>query len=149
MKITDTNLKELIEYVHVSKYGNYYFFKDFIVSEIKQGVIYNWEASQDAIEAAIEYYGENPSICYISNRVNQYSVNPIDWFKFFKSEKNLNGYAIVSYTENGWINALIEKLFFSSKIERFNNLSEAIIWTKKVNSELKNKKPRNDNHFVF
>ena len=81
--------------------------------------------------------------------MNKYSVNPIDWYQFFKSEKNLNGYAIVSYTENGWINAMIEKLFFSSKIERFNNLEDAVIWAKKVNSEIKAKKPKNDTHFVF
>ena len=133
MKITDTDLKNHIEYTHISEYGKYYFFKDFIISEINEEVIYNWEASQDIIEVATYYYGEDLPICYISNRVNKYSVNPIDWFKFFKSERNLNGYAIVSYSDNGWVNAMIEKLFFTSKMERFKNLEHAINWAKNVN----------------
>lgn len=149
MRIIESNLAEYIEDVHISEYGTFYFFKDFIISEIKQGVVYNWDAAQDAIQAAMEHYGENPSVCYISNRVNQYSVNAIDWYKFFKAEKTLNGYAIVSYSEKGWVNALIEKLFFSSKIERFNKLEEAIHWAKEVNMEAKRYRSDNKNHFIL
>ncbi|QRM90686.1 hypothetical protein FG167_16060 [Lacinutrix sp. WUR7] len=149
MRIKDTDLKHYIESTHISEYGKYYFFEDFIISEIHEGVIYNWEASQDIIEAAEQYYGKNLPICYISNRVNKYSVNPIDWFKFFKSERNLNGYAIVSYSENGWINAMIEKFFFASKMERFKNIEHAILWAKNVNLDLKNKNHLNNNLISF
>ncbi|WP_452226138.1 hypothetical protein [Lacinutrix cladophorae] len=133
MKIIETNLNNFIEDTHTSKNGTFYFFKDFIVSEINQGAIINWETAQEIINMATDYYGENPQICYISNRINPYSINPIDWNIFFKSGKRLNGYAIVSYTENGWLNALIEKLFYNSKIARFKNLFEAISWVKEIN----------------
>ncbi|WP_299887983.1 hypothetical protein [uncultured Lacinutrix sp.] len=143
MRIADSNLADLIEDIHVSEYGNYYFFDDFIISEINEGVLYNWAAAQDAIEAAYKHYGENPSICYITNRVNNYSVKPLDWIKFFSSKNKLNGYAIVSYTERGWVNAVVEKLFLKTRVERFFDLYDAISWAKKVNSSIKNTEENN------
>lgn len=133
MKVENSNIKDPIEDIHVSENGIYYFFKDFIIAEIHQGVIYTWDSAQDIIQAAHEHYGENPSICYITNRVNKYSINPTDWLKFFNTKNSLNGYAIVSYSKNGWINALIEKMFLKTNVERFSTLSDAIEWVKDVN----------------
>ena len=133
MKIENSNIKDHIEDIHVSKYGVYYFFKDFVIGEIHQGVIYTWESAQDIIIAAHDHYGGNPNICYITNRVNKYSIKPTDWLKFFSTKNNLNGYAIVSYSKNGWMNALIEKMFLKTKFERFSNLLDAIEWAKDVN----------------
>lgn len=133
MKVENSNIKDKIEDIHVSEHGVYYFFKDFIVAEIHQGVIYTWESAQDVIVAAKKHYGEKPNVCYITNRVNKYSVNPTDWLKFFATKNELNGYAIVSYTKNGWVNALIEKMFLKTRVERFDNLMDAIDWAKKVN----------------
>ena len=133
MKVENSNIKDKIEDIHVSENGIYYFFKDFIIAEIHQGVIYTWDSAQDIIQAAHEHYGDNPSICYITNRINKYSINPTDWIKFFNTNNNLNGYAIVSYTKNGWVNALIELMFLKTKVERFSNLADAIDWAKDVN----------------
>ena len=133
MKVENSNIKDHIEDIHVSENGIYYFFKDFVIAEIHQGVIYTWDSAQDIIQAAHEHYGENPNICYITNRVNKYSIKPTDWLKFFNTKNKLNGYAIISYSKNGWINALIEKLFIKTKFERFSNLLDAIEWAKDVN----------------
>lgn len=135
MKIADSNLADQIEDLHINDYGNYYFLKGIVIAEIKEGVVFNWEASQDIISAAISHYGENPQICYITNRVNAYSVNPVDWIKFFKLDYNLNGYAIVTYNNTSWINALIEKVFLSTKVNRFTSLYEAINWARRTNLE--------------
>lgn len=133
MKVENANIKDHIEDIHVSENGIYYFFKDFVIGEIHQGVIYTWESSQDDIKAINNHYGSEAKICYITNRINKYSIKPTDWIKFFNSNDKLNGYAIVSYSKNGWINALIEKLFIKTKFERFSNLLEAIEWAKEVN----------------
>ncbi|MBU2940490.1 hypothetical protein KO494_13160 [Lacinutrix sp. C3R15] len=135
MKITDTTLKEFIEDAHFLEHGNYYFFKDFIVSEIHEGVVYNWEISQEIINIATNYYKNRPVISLISNRINQYSINPLGWQHFFKSGRKLNGLAVVSYTEKSWANVAVEKLFFKSKIERFNSIFEAVNWVKTINLE--------------
>lgn len=136
MRIEDSNLGEFIKEVHISENGHYYFFDDFIIAEINKGVTYTWESAKDIIDAAYEYYGDAISICYITNRVNEYSVSPADWLKFFKSEHSLNGYAIVSITERGWLNAIIEKMFLSTKVKRFTDLYEAVDWAKSVNKRV-------------
>lgn len=133
MKVENSNITDKLEDIHISDNGIYYFFKDYIIAEIHQGVTYTWESAQDVIKAAHDHYGENPDICYITNRINKYSINPTDWLKFFNTKNNLNGYAIVSYSKNGWINALIEKMFLKTKVERFTNLSDAIEWAKDIN----------------
>lgn len=138
MRIKDSNLADFIEDIHISNNGTYYFFENFIIAEINEGVTYTWESAQDIIEAALEHYGENPSICYITNRVNKYEVKPSDWLKFFRKSYFINGYAIVSYTERGWINAILEKFFLSTKVEYFSDLYEAVKWAK-VQAITKNK----------
>ena len=140
MRIKDSILINNIKDVHVSQNGNYYFFEGFIIGEINEGVTYTWKSAQDIIKAAYEFYGEDISICYITNRVNEYSVNPSDWFKFFKSNHSLNGYAIVSKSEIGWVNSIIERMFLSIKVERFTDLYEAIEWAKGKNKEVNKKK---------
>ena len=133
MKVENSNIKDTIEDIHISKNGIYYFFKDYVIAEIHQGIIYTWDSAQDVIEAAHKHYGENHNICYITNRVNKYSINPLDWMKFFNTKNSLNGYAIVSYTKNGWVNSIIEKMFLNTKVEQFSNLLDAIDWAKDVN----------------
>ncbi|WP_452227794.1 MULTISPECIES: hypothetical protein [unclassified Lacinutrix] len=133
MRITDTNLKELIEDTHVFEHGVYYFFKDFIVSEVNEGVDYNWGITQGVVTLAKNYYGKDAPICLISNRINQYSINPLGWHNFFKTGRKLNGLAVVTYTKNARANVAIEMLFFNSKLERFHSIFEAINWVKEVN----------------
>ncbi|MGB6268010.1 MAG: hypothetical protein WBF67_03290 [Olleya sp.] len=86
-----------------------------IISELSEGITYAWNEAEKAIEAAKEFYGPNISVCYISNRVNKYSVKPSDWLKFYINNNNLNGYAVVTKSENSWFNALMEKLFLKEK----------------------------------
>lgn len=137
MKVIDTYLAELIEDVHITKYGKYYFFKNLIISEIDEGVIYNWEAAQEIIDVIYEYYGENPSVSYISNRINKYSFVPTDWIKFYKSRHNfLNNYAVVTYSNKGLSNALLEKLFLKTKVQHFTKLHAAIDWVYGINSSI-------------
>ena len=135
MKVENLNIQDAVEDIHISEFGVFYFFKNFVIAEIHQGVIYNWDNAQDVIKAIDEHYGDNAKICYISNRINKYSINPTDWIKFYNSHSNnkLNGYAIVSYSKIGRINALIEKLFIKANFERFSNLYDAIEWSKNVN----------------
>lgn len=133
MKVENANIKDPIEDIHISEYGVYYFFKDYIIAEINQGVIYTWDSAQDVIQAARDHYGENYSISYITNRINKYSIKPTDWLKFFNTKNTLNGYAIVSYTKYAWVNSLIEKMFMKTRVERFTSLLDAIEWAKEVN----------------
>lgn len=76
-------------------------------------------------------YGSNgEGLVYITNRINCYTVMPSDWFYFYKYSFNLKGYAVVSYSEKGFANSVIEKVFTCNKYQSFNTLENAIIWAK-------------------
>jgi len=137
MLVNESNLKYELEDVYVLSTGLFYFFEDFIISEIKEGVHFNWETAQEVIELALNHYGRDAKISYISNRVHSYSVEPQDWLKFFKSRHTLRAFAVVTYSKSGFINVLMEKLFFKSRIKTFENLHDAADWVAKYQPTLR------------
>ncbi|MEW7277904.1 hypothetical protein ABW636_04860 [Aquimarina sp. 2201CG1-2-11] len=118
--------------------GNFYLFESFVIGEINEGVVYSWDdhakEMAEEISHLYDYNGEN--IMYISNRVNSYSVKPLDWIKFFKNNYKLKGYSIVSYSQKGLLTSLVEKLFFKDNFQSFDNLEDAIAWAKWLAKEI-------------
>ena len=102
-----------------SNRGVFYFCTDYIISEIKEGITFNWETAQQVIELAYAHYGREAKISYISNRINSYSLVPQYWLKFFSARHTLLSFAVVTYTKAGLMNVVLEKMFFKSKIKRF------------------------------
>ncbi|AJR03810.1 hypothetical protein AW14_09470 [Siansivirga zeaxanthinifaciens CC-SAMT-1] len=119
-------------------FGNVYIFSNFVVSEINEGVNFNWHDHGEKIVEDVTYYlgNDGSEIIYISNRVNDYSVVATDWLKYFSSSYRLKAYFIISNSRVGYINSKIENLFFNNRIKHFISLTEAIHWidTKLVNT---------------
>ncbi|WP_432410949.1 hypothetical protein [Rasiella sp. SM2506] len=110
-------------------FGNFYIFNTFIVSEITEGVHFDWEKAQSLIEKVHTFFGSSDSkINYISNRINSYSVNAQDWLKFYKERHTVARVAIVAYEEKGLLSIQIEKIFTKSTYQTFNSLEDAIDW---------------------
>lgn len=128
MLVSESELKYELEDVYILSSGVFYFFKDFIISEINEGVHFNWEEAQDIIELALNHYGSGSKISYISNRVYSYSIEAQDWLKFFKQRHTLKSFAVVTYSKGSLINVMMEKIFFKSKIKTFENLYDAAEW---------------------
>ncbi len=114
-------------------FGDFYLFEHFVVAEIKKDIVFNWkEHAKTVVEDLSDLYEQDgKDIIYISNRINDYSVVPTDWIHFFKFSYSLKGYYIVSKNGKAMQNTLLEKLFFKSKMQTFNNLDKAIICAKK------------------
>ncbi|WP_411029149.1 hypothetical protein [Spongiimicrobium sp. 3-5] len=136
-------LKETVFYkkaIHELNYpfGNYFLFDSFIIAEINEDVLFTWENHGKKVTEDLTnlYDNDGRDFVLITHRINSYSVMPTDWIKFFKSSYKLKGYAIVSYTRAGFLNAGLEKLFLKSKVKRFRVLEEAIAWAQEIsNSE--------------
>ncbi|MDF0706799.1 hypothetical protein [Flagellimonas okinawensis] len=77
---------------------------------------------------AYEVLGKSKPIAYISNRINNYSVVPTDWLKFYKHRHQLEYYSIVAYNSSGLANVVLEKMFFPNKIRQFSKVEDAIKW---------------------
>ncbi|GAA0744296.1 hypothetical protein [Gaetbulibacter jejuensis] len=113
-------------------FGNFYLFDKFIISEINEGIHFDWDKIQQVIAALIDYYGSNLKIGYISNRVNPYSIEPQLWIRFQRDYGFIVASAMISYTELNYINASIEKRFSEMSIKRCGSLDEAINWIKNL-----------------
>ena len=130
MRVDELNSVYNLEEVHMLPFGRFYFFDDFIISEISEGVLFDWEKAKKVIDLAYAHYGPNPKLVYISNRIYSYSVVPQDWLKFFSNKHPLIAMAVVSKNKTSTINLMMEKLFFFSKLKKFNDLESAIAWAK-------------------
>ncbi len=128
MRVSELELDYELEDVFILDYGSFYFFDGFIISEIKEGVLFDWEKAKEVIDLAYGHYGDSPDLVYISNRIYSYSVVPQDWLKFFSNKHPLKAMAVVARHRTGIINLMMEKLFFFSRIKKFDNLEAAIEW---------------------
>lgn len=130
MLLIESTLHFDLEDVHILESGTFYFFEDFIVSEINEGVNFNWRQAQEVIKLAENHYGVNAKVAYISNRHYSYSLVPQDWLTFFEARNSISAFAVVSYNKRQRSDILIERLFFKSKIKKFYDLHEAIVWAR-------------------
>ncbi|WP_435577472.1 hypothetical protein [Gilvibacter sp.] len=113
-------------------YGTFYFLDRIIISEINQGVSFTYEQAKPVIETALEFYGDDAKIGYVSNRINNYALAPQDWLKFFRERENIHAVGIVAYTPIGLTNIILEKIFIRSRVKRFTSLDFAMKWTSSV-----------------
>ena len=117
-------------------FGNYFIFNGFIIAEINEDVVYSWDKHGKLVAEHVYRLLEDDTAhtFYLTNRINRYSVKPTDWLKFFRFGYNIAGYGVISYTEKGFANALLEKLFIKKPMKRFKSLETAIDWVKTFDS---------------
>jgi len=120
--------KTFQSYKLVMPFGNYYFTEKFIVGEIHEGMHIDWDKTQAIINEAVEFYGKNAKLAFISNRINRYSVDPQNWINMEQKYNFIVASAIVIYSSSTYMNASIEKKFAQKNIKRASNLDEAIKW---------------------
>ena len=119
------NIREIRE----CDFGVFYFFDGLVISEINEGVVFNWSMAKKIINIAYEVIGKDKPIAYISNRINDYSVVPTDWLKFYKNRHKLEFYSVVAYDKGGLSSIVLEKMFFRNNIRQFSDLKNAIKWS--------------------
>ena len=128
MSTTEEQLSRPIILKKVFPFGTFYYLEDCVISEIGEGQNFSWEMGDLVIKLGEEFYGENSRVHYISNRINSYSIIPMDWLKFYAHKKRFKSFSVVVYGERGAINLTIEKLFYRDKINTFGSLKEALQW---------------------
>lgn len=119
--------KELIA-EHLLDIGTLYFYKNFVVTEIKEGMTLSFEKALPMFLLAKKYYGNKTPFVYISNRIYSYSFEPTAHYKSTKLFPNLVGFAVVSYGTISNKVAHLEQAFLNVPTEIFHNLEDAIEW---------------------
>lgn len=107
-------------------FGRYYLFSSFIISELHEGVHFDWEKTELMVLKLKEFYDEGVKIGFISNRINHFSVDPSNWTKIEKKYNFIRSSAIVIYNQSNFMNASIEKQFTNTPISTYRSLEEAI-----------------------
>ena len=126
-------VKELDFFKHIRQirefeFGIFYYFDGLVISEMKEGIVLEWEMAELGVLAAKEIFKENQPIVYISNRIHNYSVDPLNWVKFYKNRHQLAHYAVVGRTQGNFASVVLERMFFKNSIVQFQHLDEALKW---------------------
>jgi len=126
MKIINSKLSDLILEKHSVALGQFYFLKNFVVAEINEGAHVDFKASKEFISLIIDFYGTEKPIGYICNRVNNFSLSPLDYPKFNKSLPNITIFGIVHNNHFDRMNYEIEKRFCNKPYKSFSDLYSAV-----------------------
>lgn len=113
-------------------YGELFFFDEFVVIEINEGVHLDFKKMLKIMSPIIDFYGADAKIYYISNRINSYSSTPQEWVDIIKENDLIIAGAIVFYTPSSLMNAEIENYICPKEVKGFRSLEKAIDWVQNI-----------------
>lgn len=108
--------------------GTFYFYRNYMVAEVKENIVFALENAMGMLQLAKAYFGNKTPFVYITNRVNSYSFNPTVHYKTVAMFPNLKGYATVTYDAINHEIAHMEEFFMNRPVKNFRNLEDAIAW---------------------
>ncbi|MGY0392312.1 hypothetical protein ACW5R3_07145 [Bizionia sp. KMM 8389] len=109
-------------------FGTFYLCDKFVIAEHNEGVHFDWIKIQQIADFLIKFYGPLIKIGHITNRINNYSVDPNLWRKFNNTYGFIIASAIVVYNEFALRNAHLEKNFSKNSIKTYSSIEEAIFF---------------------
>ena len=140
MKLFHSKLSDRIIETHSVKSGKFYFLKDIVVAEFNEGVHIEFNSSQEYISLIIDFYGHERPFGYICNRINDFSISPLDYPKFNRVLYNLTVYGIVNNNHFDHINCSIEKRFCDKPYQVYTDLytayNQVSIFVNKTKTEI-------------
>ncbi|MBR9846507.1 MAG: hypothetical protein GYB35_10600 [Algicola sp.] len=129
MTFENSKYSNLLEYKKVEfPFGNVYITKQFIISELNEGIHVDYDLVSKLISKFSEDISNDIKIGYIANRINAYSFEPQLWLDFNNDFDLLVASAVVTYSDFGYLNSSLEKHFFKKSLKRCRSLDEAIEW---------------------
>jgi hypothetical protein len=114
-------------------FGTFFFLDKIIISELHEGIHFDWDKIEQVISEIAEHYGDNFKVAFLSNRINSYSIEPQLWVDFYKDYHFIVATAIVAYNDFNYKNSALEKHFSKNSIKRCETLDEAMEWIQNLN----------------
>ena len=106
--------------------GKYFFYGNIVIVEVNEGINLSYKTDLSILLIILNITKGKPWV-YISNRINSYSIQPLD-FKYLNKVPTLMALGVVNYTEVGHLNSQLEAKFCKKPFQVFDNLPEAVIW---------------------
>ena len=101
-------------------------YEDYLVSTVNEGVLFD-TPELEQFNSIIDTYFQGKKFGFISNRVNDYTINPTCIMKTSKNH-GLLGVAVLCYTKSSFDNSLFVKKFYSKPYKAFYTLEECKQW---------------------
>ena len=137
MKTLDSNILHQVTDVFQSDLGKLYFFNHIAVVEFNEGVHVTIESTSELLYELVNHFGTIRPFGLVANRVNSYSISPIDSEQIKSKLDNLVAYGVVSSSWAGEMNCEIENDFCKSADIHYKSLYEALVGVfSKVKEEL-------------
>ncbi|MBL4662972.1 MAG: hypothetical protein JKY22_05345 [Flavobacteriaceae bacterium] len=104
-------------------------FDDYFVVTMDEGLLFGRSQLNELYKLFNSYFPDSP-FGYISNRINDYTVDPTSYFDT-EDGPWLSAIAIMCYSETGYSNALFEQTFYKNRpFKPFYKMEECIEWLK-------------------
>ncbi len=129
------NINKSLYGKHTIDIGSFYFYKNFVIGKVKEGLDLNFESGKKLYELIKQYYKSSIPFVYISDRINSYSFKPTRIYGSQDYFPNLKGYAIVTYNSLNYKVAKLEETFTNMPTYIAENLDDAICWSEKLVSK--------------
>jgi len=139
MNIVTSKLSDNIIETHQLKIGTFYFFDNFVIAEINEGVHIDLQSSKEFFKVANSFFGKEKPFGYVSNRINHFSVSPLDFANYSLKLENIKAFCAITY-DNYYdkMNVEIERRFYTKPFYSTNELEDAVNWTNSiVNGDIK------------
>lgn len=119
-------------------YTHLEFFDSYVISTFKEDQLLDREKIEELRSIFYDHFGDNKFV-YLSNRINNYNVNPVVYLDLIQ-RNILLGMAII--LNNGSTTAAqtanFEKQFATIPFEMFHTKEEALAWAKRLLQNSKN-----------
>lgn len=129
MKLRELHILDDVLEVYPSQIGKLYLYNDLVILEVLEGVHVTFKKLKVIINKINSFYGDR-KIGFISNRINTYSIEAIDYPRFAQALPNIMIFTVCYYSLKAAYNLELEKRFLNNPIPSFTSLIDAYNYTK-------------------
>jgi hypothetical protein len=113
------------------------FYEKYVIATVREGVVLGKQEMAKFHDVFMDYYGEN-HFGYISNRKNDYTINPLYYKEIEKYNLNIVGVATLCYSKESYDMAVFAEQFFNWPHAAFYKLEDCISFISQRYDEEKN-----------
>lgn len=103
-----------------------YFFDDFVICQMHEGATYDSDSAYNAIFAISQFFPEDKEFDFVSNRVHDYSIKPVELKRFLGMFPTMRSYHVVFYDSPSRSHLKLESLFAPIPIVAHEQLLQAL-----------------------
>ncbi len=126
MRVERSAIYKFCEAEYNLPFTDLYIFDEFVISQVKAGYKYTQSDAIRLVGAITKHFPNNAPFDFISNRVNDFSLDPNDLRWFLSLLDNIRSYSVAYYDSPSKANYTLESQFSPIPVNAFPNLVLAL-----------------------